>query len=158
MSLNINELRRRLSYNPDTGEFRWLSCPSGNVPSGTVAGSDAVNGYRQIRFANSTYYAHRLAWAYVHGKLPEHLIDHVNRVRNDNRIDNLREVDGSQNCQNMGPRTDNKTGVRGVSWHAQRGKWRAKIKNKHLGLFDNIAQAEAAYKAAADKLFTHHTT
>ncbi len=158
MSIDIHDLRRRLSYEPDTGVFRWMACSSGNIKPGSIAGSDAVNGYRQIRYNNSTYYAHRLAWFYVHGKFPDRFIDHINRVRNDNRIANLREVNDGQNCQNMSIRSDNDTGVRGVSWIKAKSKWRAKIRDRHIGLFDTIAQASAAYKAAADELFTHYTS
>ncbi len=156
MHIDINSLRQRLSYNPDTGVFRWVIPPTTVIKPNAIAGTRTANGYRQIRYDNHIYYAHRLAWLYTYGNFPDRFIDHINRVRDDNRIANLREADDKQNCQNMSLRSDNDTGVRGVSWNASRGKWRAKIRDRHLGMFSTISEARAAYQTAADEMFTHH--
>jgi hypothetical protein len=95
-----------------------------------------------------------LAWLYVQGVWPDAEIDHVNRIRDDNRIDNLRDVTRLQNCCN---RNDNTSSVAGVHWFKQDKKWRAQIwvvsKIKHLGYFANIEDAAEARRAAELKYF-----
>lgn len=86
-------------------------------------------------------------------------LDHINHVRADNRISNLREVSRSQNNKNMPRYKNNKSGVTGVSWYRSAGKWRAQIrvegKKKHLGLFDEIKDAAKAVEAAEAKYGYH---
>jgi hypothetical protein len=92
----------------------------------------------------------------VHGVWPEDQIDHINRDRADNRIENLREVTNKQNQQNRSTNSDNTSGHTGVSWYKPYSKWRAQIKHNHkvihLGYFTNIEDAIAARKAA-EKLY-----
>ena len=82
-------LKKLLSYNTDTGEFRWRVTRRGAARAGSVAGCVRHDGYVRIAIDGKRYLAHRLAWLYVHGELvPE--LDHANGVRSDNRLDNLR--------------------------------------------------------------------
>lgn len=85
---------------------------------------------------------------------PDNLeIDHIDGNRLNNQKSNLRLATSSQNKINRGPRIDNKSGYKGVSWHSQRKKWTARImingNNKHLGLFENLVEAARSYNVAA---------
>lgn len=149
------EVRERISYDPETGEFRWLtSVRQSRV--GTIAGS-VNHGYRQILIKGRLYNAHRLAWLIMTGEWPKALIDHQNMQRDDNRWCNLREADKRLNARNTGRRVDNTSGYKGVAWDAGQGRWRADINTgngrKFLGFFDDPADGHLAYAAAAEKFF-----
>lgn len=101
------------------------------------------------------YPLHRVVWLIMTGEWPQSLIDHRNLDGLDNRWCNLREATKSQNSQNTKIRRDNKSGYKGVFFVPQRGMWRADIRlphvRKHLGFFDDPAEAHEAYaKAAAE--------
>ena len=149
-------LRNLLEYSSITGRFTWKVKASTRETIGSNAGSDR-NGYRRIVINKSCYMAHRLAWLYVHGEWPNGEIDHVNRIRNDNRIDNLRIATRSQNQSNIGVLSNNKCGFRGVSWHKASKAWRATIrlddKEEHLGIFPAPELAAIARNARAKELF-----
>lgn len=152
--ITAEQLRELLAYDPDTGVFVWRVSSSNRAAAGKVAGK--LNCYWQIGVLGRRYLAHRLAWLYVHGRWPTHEIDHINRVKTDNRIANLREATRSQNQANGARHNNNKTGFRGVGllkW----GRYAATIKiNKrqtHLGCFDTAEQASAAYQKAVKELF-----
>lgn len=118
-----------------------------------VAGSITDNGYVVISTDTKHYYAHRLAWLYTYGKLPDSLIDHINGIKHDNRMVNLREANKSQNAFNTGVKSTNKSGYKGVSWRSQNKKWIAHIrisgKSVYLGSFDNIEDAAEMYATTA---------
>lgn len=148
------ELRRNFNYDPETGLFTRIRASGGakigDVPS---AGSE---GYVRIRLCGKTFGAHRLAWLWVYGELPERDLDHINGIKSDNRITNLRDVSHAINTANLvGPQENNTSGYLGVTRH--KGKWRAQIsvdgKMRYVGLF---ASAEAAHQAYLDAKATHH--
>src|SRR5690242_16986610 len=90
-------VREWLHYDPDTGHFTWAKQPHWWVPVGESAESMAAYGYTGVEFFGRRYFAHRLAWYYVHGRWPREVLDHINRVPGDNRISNLREATHAQN-------------------------------------------------------------
>lgn len=94
-------LRELVHYDPDFGEFRSL-VTRGKWPRGRVLRNLSVLGYARVYVDGRLYLAHRLAWFYVHGEWPPRgfEIDHINRVRHDNRISNLRVVTRSVNLRN----------------------------------------------------------
>lgn len=147
--LDTARLRELLHYNPLSGEFRWLVRLGTRCPIGGVAGSLTKSGYISIRIDGRPYQAHRLAWLHMRGAWPLSQIDHKNGVRNDNRIDNLRDVDGATNSQNM-------RSIEGAWWHSRVGKWTAglTVRNKkhHVGYFDSKEEARAAYIDAKRRL------
>jgi hypothetical protein len=128
----------------------------GNVKSGSVAGNQRQDGYIDIGFKGRLIRAHRLIWLLHYGYMPEFL-DHVNGVRNDNRIENLRVATRTQNQMNLKKRVNNSSGCSGVYWNKQRNKWAARIqfncKSKHIGLFSSIEDAIVARKIAEQKFF-----
>jgi hypothetical protein len=148
------ELKKVLTYNFKTGEF---------FRNGKLVGFKRNTGYICIKINNRGYQAHRLAWLYVHGKMPSNCIDHINNDKTDNRIENLREANASQNNHNSRLRKDNNSGVKGVYWSKQHNKWRVQIgvngKNKYFGLHDDLELAELVAQEARNeyhKEFANH--
>ena len=144
------EIRQRLSYDPDTGFVEWLSHNYRKFEL-TVAGSPCRKGYIRIHICGKKVAAHRVAWFLHHGEWPRGDIDHINGVKSDNRMINLRCVTRSQNCMNK-----KGSGVKGVGYYRKYDCYRARImvggKSGFLGYFDDIGSAEEAYKVAAEKL------
>ena len=154
--LTAEQLRSVLHYEPETGIFTRKIGSANQVKAGDVAGSVNGNGYLNIQLQRRGYQAHRLAWLYVYGVWPEDQLDHVNRVRTDNRISNLREVTNKQNQQNRSKQSNNTSGHPGAYWDKQRSKWVTQITHNqkliHLGYFSILEEAIAARKAA-EKLY-----
>lgn len=152
--LTAERLRELLNYNPDTGIFTYRIVRPGQ-PAGLVAGSLNKFGYLRIRIDGRKYMAHRLAWLYVHGVWPPSELDHRNRVKRDNRIDNLRPTTRSGNTQNqIRARADSHSGLKGA--RRDRSRWAARItvngKEKTLGRFDTAEEAHACYMRAKKEL------
>ena len=151
-SLDVEILCEYISYNHETGELTYIKKPSRKILSGSTVGCPDKNGYIQFRFMAHNLLAHRVAWAIYYGKWPEKQIDHINHIKSDNRINNLRQADHSQNGCNRGLQSNNRSGVPGVHWSSQKEKWFAKIKlngkSKHLGVFADIEDAANAVKKA----------
>lgn len=153
--LTVERLREVLSYDPETGEFRWNSTGSGR--SATPGCKDA-DGYWRIGIDYRMHKAHRLAWLYVYGELPAVEIDHINCDRLDNRVANLRLcIDGIVNKQNPAGKTRrNKSGRPGLFWFAKTNRWRVQItcdrKQIHLGYYRDIEEAAAVYAEAKAKM------
>lgn len=150
--LNEENIRQILHYDPESGFFIWKA-PKMKFYQGKRAGCVAVNGYRKIRLFGVLYSEHRLAFLYMTGEWPPHEVDHVNRVKDDNRWVNLRKATNSQNQANKGKQKNNSSGHKGVSWCARSKKWIVQIKiqgkSRYLGLFSNISEAAAAYEQSA---------
>jgi hypothetical protein len=152
------QLKTLLHYNPNTGQFRAL-VTRGNKPKPCIAGQIITGhkdggGYLRIWIYGRQYSAHRLAWLYMYGSLPQ-MLDHKNGNRSDNRIDNLRQATRTQNCINARRYKNNTTGFKGVT-KLNNGSFRAQTmhnkKGIHLGLFDSAQAAHAAYVAAVKEL------
>lgn len=146
------ELREIVHYDQHTGLFTWAKRLSNRIRIGSVAGSITTHGYVMIRINGKNCFAHRLVWLYVHGFFPENDIDHIDRVRHNNSLGNLREVSRSCNIRNSGLRSGNTSGIKGVYFDSLRGKWRSQIsvnnKNIHLGIFDKKIDAAKSRHAA----------
>lgn len=154
--LTAARLRELLHYDPDTGVFTWIKSRSNRRTSGLETGPNLHRGYRRVRLDGHLYMAHRLAWLYVYGRWPQQCIDHINGVKSDNRIANLRDVSHSENLQNQrNLRSDNSSGFPGVS-PAGAGRWQAHIKASgvhfFLGHFVHAGDAHAAYLEAKARL------
>ncbi len=119
--LTQERLKELLSYNKDTGKFTWLQ----GVYRGRECIASGGEGYVLIKIDGSNYKAHRLAFLYVKGYIPEYMVDHINGTRDDNRLANLRHASPRCNSQNRATRSDNTSGYRGVSFEKKTGKFRA---------------------------------
>lgn len=149
------QLIELLDYNPLTGIFTWKKPTNSGMKAGKIAGKDTSSGYRSIRIKHKSYSAHRLAWFYVHGSMPAEFIDHINGVRYDNRIENLREANNSLNRQNLRKASKNNlSGFLGV--RVRKNRFDAKIKVNgvmhYLGFFKTAELAHEAYLNAKRKL------
>lgn len=143
-----------LDYNPHTGVFLRRN----GFRKGSRAGClNKRNGYSVISIGDRLYYAHRLAWVYMHGDKPFREIDHINRNRSDNRITNLRVATRHQNQGNRKVRIDSLSQMKGVRFHKLSGLWYAQItanrKIISLGYHKSSGQAQAAYASAAKEYF-----
>lgn len=136
------------------GCLYWKTAPKRSSIFDPAGYECKIHGYRFIVINKVLYRAHRLIWKMFHGRDP-HELDHINRNRTDNRIENLREVTRSENNFNHPVRKDNKCGVRGVSWHSKTNKWRVGItfnkKTMYLGCFKDLELACLVAEEARDK-------
>jgi hypothetical protein len=148
-------LKSLLHYDPLTGIFTWLKDKGHKARVGTQAGSFS-RGWRYIKIDFVKMAAHRLAWLYMHGKFPDGVIDHINGVRSDNRIANLRVADSLINGQNIRrAHARSTTGLLGVSPY-KNGRFKARIlvngEYKNIGHFADKFTAHEAYVAAKRQL------
>lgn len=156
--LTHNELLQILDYNHLTGIFKRKISVSNNTNAGDIAGSLNKNdGYVEISINGRAYRAHILAWFYYYGYMPEHDIDHKDRIRHHNWILNLRKASRQFNSQNTGNSKANKSGIKGVHQINSTNIWTAQIcingKSKSLGNykeFDNAVCARLAGEQCLD--------
>jgi hypothetical protein len=139
MGLTQKELQGLLHYDPNTGVWTWLKSPWRTaIRPGDIAGNIDSNGRRKIRIAPGHYYSSRLAWLYMMGEWPKDQIDHINRIKDDDRWINLHEASQSQNSFNR-------------DWCEESGKWRGitfhgsqyavNIGGRYIGLYRFIEEA-----------------
>lgn len=160
-------LRQCFDYDPETGILTWRERPREHFPTfagmvasnakyaGKQAGKCLSKGYPQVGFLGKTWPCHRIIWKMVTGKDPDQ-IDHINHDRADNRWSNLRSANEQQNHFNMPRYRNNRSGFKGVHRHSQNQKWIAQIRSngrsRHIGSFDTVEAAKAAYDEAAKRL------
>ena len=143
-----NRLHELFDYRQ--GGLYW-KVDKGNIRKGTRAGYVLDTGYRQIRIDRRPHRVHRLVFLYHHGYLPN-IVDHIDGDRRNNHIENLRDCTGSQNQYNSAIPSNNKSGIKGVSWDKYASKWVVRIgvggKHRHFGYYDDLELAElVAYEA-----------
>ena len=155
--LTHDYLKECLTYDDDTGIFTWKERPLKHFKSiksfkfwntryaNKVAGNLGSDEYISIGICNNPYRAHRLAFLYMEGYMPENVIDHIDQNKSNNKWDNLRHVTQKCNAQNCKLSKNNKSGVTGVSLLSKTKKWQAQIKfnkkNIYLGQFNKLEDA-----------------
>lgn len=167
-------IRQILDYNQETGDFVWRkrsvslftngrqsaehNCSIWNGKfAGKKAGCISNNGYLKIRINDTLYLGHRIAWIHYYGTNPDCDIDHLNMIRCDNKISNLRMANRSQNMANTLVHNDSTTGIKGVYFDKRRNKYCARIcvsgRTLSLGSFEDPKEAGNAYIKASIKYF-----
>ena len=158
--LTQSELKRLVSYDSNTGVFRWKAKRSG-VLVGDVCGKVDRRGYLRITIKGKLYGAANLAFLYMAGNFPNGFADHISRNRLDNSWSNLRDVSHAENQKNKGIPKNNTSGIVGVRWDSKRGNWIAQIgvsgKKITLGRFKEVDDAIAAREQATAKYGYHET-
>ena len=148
-TLTVEDVKELWEYDPKTGNFIWKVDRSFRKIKCKIAGTTHPSGYVYLIFKRSRYSAHRVAWLWMTGEWPEDQIDHINRIRDDNRWKNLREATASQNLANYDKPKDNTSGFRGVDFAKKKNKWRARImingKRIELGYFNTAKEASEVY-------------
>ena len=144
-----------LRYEPETGNFYWL-VRRGPRAAGAIAGGLSALGYWTIYAGGKLCYAHRLAWYAMHGHFPALEIDHINGIRSDNRIINLRTATRAQNAANVPRHRDGASGIKGAYYSKRDKYWYSAVRSrdvhKRLGPFNSADEAHAAYVATAKQL------
>jgi len=153
----LKELAKNYSYDPDTGYFTRILKTDPRTQVGDVAGSKRTRDtYVMVCLKRRAYPAHRLAWLLMTGNWPKDQIDHINRIKADNRFCNLRECNAQQNSRNTAPSPHNKSGYKCVHWRGLAKKWAAIIcvdgERIELGLFECRHDAARAYNAKAKEV------
>jgi len=150
----------KMMVDPEAGTItNYMSDGSVRQNAGCRSGS----GYFHVKRHGRQVLVHRIIWEHVNGPIPEHLvIDHINGVRTDNRIENLRLVTRKQNQENQQRAMVNNqsSGVRGVHWHPRGKSWQVSIGHEgqqyYIGQFKSIEDAQRAYAGAAALFHTHN--
>jgi hypothetical protein len=158
----VQELREMVHLDEASGRIFWKERK--NTIAGwndRCAGKETFirtdrKGYKVGTLLNRHAKAHHVVWALTHGEWPTGIVDHIDGDKSNNAAVNLRTASPSQNNFNSRAYGNNKSGLKGVSWHKARGKWIAQIaannRSKLLGYFDSKESAHAAYCAAAADL------
>lgn len=153
--LTFEEAKELFIYDRETGVIKWRKRARGRR-AGLVAGCTNSNGYTRIIINGKLHPAHRIAMLLAYGFCGDELeIDHINHVRNDNRLVNLRFVTRTDNNRNQSRRGDNTSGVTGVFYRKNRRKYETYINvdgvNIYLGAFVTLEEATEVRKAAEIK-------
>ncbi len=130
------------------------------VVVGTGASLHKSSGYKVIKVDYRQYREHRLIWLFVYGSLPKTL-DHIDGNKLNNRIQNLREANQSQNCHNTRLSSRSTSGVKGVTWHKPTKQWRGRVKlhrkEYSAGYFNDLEKAQIAVCKLREKLHGEFT-
>ena len=148
MTVTADCLRDYLAYDPVTGVFRRKKITTNVVSVGEEVNSKNAEGYLRTKLLGKEYKLHRLAWLLHYGEWPKGEIDHINGIKDDNRICNLRDVSRIENELNKRcPRKDNVSGFTGVSVFGERFQSKIRINGKlvHLGTYKTAIEAKIAY-------------
>ena len=153
-----SKLQALLDYNPNTGIFYWKKSVGSGVSkraAGQPAGGPrSKNDYILLCVDGKRYYAHRLAWFYVHRVWPVDQIDHKDNNKQNNAICNLREATEAENRGNLKVKQNSKTGIKGI-YPRNEGKYRytVQVKGKHCGHFVSLLDAVLAHRDASISTF-----
>lgn len=142
-------------FSINNGVLVWSKSDCKRIKKGDVAGTKRRNGYIYVHVDGKITAAHRVVWEMHNGSIPDGMyVDHINHIRDDNRIENLRLVTKIDNAWNITKKKNNTSGVTGVCWNRKKNKWRAQItifkRNIRLGEFNSFDMAVKARKEAEE--------
>jgi hypothetical protein len=145
-------LRNLFKYS--NGKLFWKESPGRYVKAGTQAGCVYNNGYCVVKINNKRYGLHRIIFMMHHGYFPNE-IDHIDRNRANNKIENLRAATSQQNKNNTGITKANKSGCKNVCWDKSTQKWLIQLqingKTKNIGRFKDLELADLVAFMAREK-------
>lgn len=149
--ITADTVRALFTYDPRTGHLLHQRA-RGIAKRGDRAGTLKPTGYRLIRVNGRWFQSARVVWLHYYGVWPKQQVDHINHVRDDDRIENLRDVAQRENLHNLsGKRKNNTSGTVGVTWNSRSQKWYAVIyvmsKAIFLGSHDTYEAAVEARQA-----------
>ena len=152
------ELIKFVSYNPYTGLFTRIKSKRSDTVGKEIMSVNNT-GYIFARINGKKYLGHRLAWVYMYGEIPDGLhIDHINHIRTDNRIENLRLVTNSENHKNR-KLEKNSSGHTGICWKKANKNWEVYINSNgeriYLGVYKDLNDAILVRKKA-EKQYNFH--
>src|SRR5690242_9417485 len=134
-------LKELLHYDPETGVMTRLVATTNAVKVGDVIKGKSVRGYRRAMIDGVRYKAHDLAWLYMTGRFPEHIVDHIDCNTDNLRWSNLRAATQQENCFNRSVARNNTSGFKGVKWHKGAHRWEGYVgfhnKRVFAGGFDS---------------------
>lgn len=146
------EALQLIEPNFETGKLYWKVRRGGSAVAGGEVGAMVREGYLKVHLKGKSYPIHRLMWLLFYGEHAALFVDHINGDRLDNRPCNLRLVTKAENAKNRRTTKQSVSGLNGVVWAADRGKWRAFIrwdnKLEHLGTYEDFFEAVCARKSA----------
>jgi hypothetical protein len=137
------------------GNLYWKVRKAPHVKIGARVGSPEVNGYETVYVDGRNWRIHRLVFLMNYGYLPKN-IDHINNNRKDNRIENLRAADDLQNAHNMNMRSDNISGIKGVSWNKDKNKWAVRVNHNKKTYQKYVKDLELAELVAIEMRNKYH--
>jgi len=150
------EVRRLFDYREDGTLIRKHKSPRGISWKGQLAGSLGNCGYHRTYIKGKIFLNHQIVWLWHYGYIPENEIDHIDRDKTNNRIENLREVSRSCNAKNLTILASNTSGVTGVGWYKRQSMWESHISVKgrkiHIGRDKDYVEAVAMRLAAEQYL------
>lgn len=157
----MNQLRVRELFDYDVVAGMLVrKTKIGKCHPGDIAGVVRKDGRRAIKVDYVSYLAYRLVWLWHNGYLPETGIDHIDRNNSNDRIENLREVSQTCNLRNTGNWSNNKSGVKGVTFDPSKNQWLVRIwlagRRKYLGLHNDFTEA-VAHRLAAEQCLNWET-
>ena len=109
----VTSLKTHLSLDSN-GVPVWAVDIGKKIKQGAVAGGETADGYHRIGLHRKLFQTHIVVWVLTHGVAPDSEIDHINGVKSDNRIENLRLVTHAENHRNRRIPSNNKSGAVGV--------------------------------------------
>ena len=149
MSLTYEDVRKLFDYRSD-GKLIW-KVRKGSKGVGAIVGSMCNrNVYSIMQINSEKYRTHRVIWLWYHGYMPEGGLDHINRIKSDNRIENLREVSQQCNMRNVGNGAKNESGVKRVYKHKGWSVWRVQLSKHYIGTFKCFDEA-VLHRLAAEQ-------
>lgn len=153
MKLTQERLKELFDYRED-GNLIWKKPEKRqHAKIGDIAGFTNSDGYIVTWINKKQHYNHRLIWCWHHGYFPEGLLDHKDRIKHHNWIDNLKEASKQCNARNTGNPKDNTSGVKGVIKTENGKKWYSQIwvkKMYNLGSFEDFDEA-VCHRLAAEQ-------
>ena len=142
------------AYNEQTGTLTWLR-------SGLEVGW-IENGYRRVELNGAKFFIHHIIWVMMTGEWPSRKIDHKDRNRSNNKWENLRLADDTENARNKSLHSNNTSGHTGVSWNKRQQKWIAHItidyKTIRIGGYSTIEDAIKARQQKELDIFKEFST